>query len=278
VATWFGITTPVTEQTLPADTRVGKQLHTVTNESGVLIRGDAIVVPEGDTRVEWFNIVNASRAYSVDGTEQVTLDIKVPDDVGAGTYSYRFRVVVGGGVPEEQFNDGPVSRITVLPKIVVAAKPFPWWIVAVVGAIVLALIVGGIVVKACGGTPTPTATPVPTAPPTPVPTPPPTPVQLADLTVTVRSRHGGLSDLVPLFIVVTNEGTGKAGNFTVLVQAEGQADLSYTVFGLGPGQADEKNLTLTVDPFSQGTGVVNVDPFNNVDETDDSNNSAPFEW
>jgi hypothetical protein len=274
VATWFGITTPVTEQTLPADTRVGKQLYTVTNESGALIRGDAIVVPEGDAKVEWFTIVNASRAYSVDGTEQVTLDIKVPDTVGAGTYSYRFRVVLGGGVPEEQFNDGPASRITVLPKIVVAAKPFPWWIVAVVGAIVLALIVGGIAVKACGGTPTPTATPVPTAPPTPVPTP--TPDTRPDLTVRVTSRGAIIGTSTNILVTIRNSGTGDAGNFSVLLQVQGLPDESFPVFGLAAGKEASQTLSVPSDPFRKGSGLVTVDSFQTVDETDETNNTFKF--
>jgi hypothetical protein len=172
VATWFGITTPVTEQTLPADTRTGEQLYTVTNESGGLIQGNAFIVPEGETKVEWFGILNASRTYSADGTEQVSVAIKVPVDVAAGVYSYRFRVVLGGGVPEEQFNDGPRSRVTVLPIAVPppAPKPFPWWIVAV--AAVLIVLVGGGIVWALRPTSPPTPTLTPTQQPTPVPPPP----------------------------------------------------------------------------------------------------------
>jgi hypothetical protein len=276
VATWFGITTPVIEQTLPADTRAGQQLYTVTNESGGLIRGDAIVVPEGDTRVEWFSIVNASRAYSVDGAEQVTLDIKVPDDVAAGTYGYHFRVVVGGGVPEEQFNDGPPSRITVQLRNVVPPKPFPWWIVAVIVAVVLALVVGGLAVKACAGTPTPT--PVPTASPTPTSTPDARP----DLTLRVTARRGAESVAVPILVVVRNVGAGDAGNFSVLVQAQGMPDQSYPVFGLAAGQESSQNLTLTVKPtvklFSTGAGLVTVDSNNTVDEVDETNNTQKFSW
>ncbi len=269
MATWFGITTPITEQTLPADTRTGQQLYTVTNESGEPIRGDAIVVPEGDAKVEWFNIANPSRAYSADGTEQVTLDIKVTDDVGPGTYSYRFRVVVAGGVPEEQFNDGPPSRITVQPKVVVAPtpKPFPWWIVAVVAAIVLALIVGGVAVKACGGTP----------PPTPVPTP--TPDARADLTVKVRSRGPIRTVTAPLVVIaIHNGGATDAGAFTVVMVASGLADQSFTVSGLGAGQDFSESVTLPVDPFSSGNGVVIADFTNRVDETDENNNQASFSW
>lgn len=267
MATWFGITTPVTEQTLPADTRAGKQLYTVTNESGALIRGGAIVVPEGDSKLEWFNIVNPSRAYSVDGTEQVTLDIKVPDDVGAGTYRYRFRVVVEGGVPEEQFNDGPASAITVLPKVVVPAKPFPWWIVAVVGAIVLALIVGGIAVKACGGTP---PTPVPTAVPTP------TADTRPDLTVRVSTR--GSLTTETFTIIVRNSGAGDAGAFSVLVQAQGLPDQSLPVLGLAAGAEDSASITLQGDPFRKAAALVTVDPFKTVDETDETNNTFSFNF
>lgn len=275
MATWFGITTPVTEQTLPVDTRAGQQLYTVTNESATLIRGDATVVPEGDTEAAWFSIVNASRAYSVDGAEQVALDIKVADDVGAGTYSYRFRVVVGGGVPEEQFNDGPPSRLTVLPKVVVPPKPFPWWIVAVVGAIVLALIVGGIAVKACGGTP---PTPVPTASPTPVPTPVPTPTldTRPDLTVRVTSRGGGLGTSTTYILTIRNEGAGDAGNFSVLVQAQGLPDQSFPLFGLAAGKEVSDSLTLPNDPLRNAIGLVTVDSFQTVDESDETNNTAKF--
>lgn len=173
MATWFGITTPVTDQTLPGDTRSGQQLYTVTNESGRLIQGNATIIPEGETKVDWFTIANASRTYSADATEQVPATIKVPADVAAGIYSYRLRVVVGGGVPEEQFNDGPSSRITVLPTAVPPPpKPFPWWIVAV-AAVVIVLIVGGLI-WALRPTPPSTPTPTPTLAPTVAPTQPPT--------------------------------------------------------------------------------------------------------
>ena len=271
MATWFGITTPVTEQTLPADTRAGKQLYTVTNESGALIRGGAIVVPEGDAKVEWFNIVNPSRAYSVDGTEQVTLDIKVADDVGAGTYRYRFRVVVEGGVPEEQFNDGPASAITVLPKVVVPAKPFPWWIVAVVGAIVLALIVGGIAVKACGGTP---PTPVPTAPPTPVPTP--TPDTRPDLTVRVSTR--GSLTTETFTIIVRNSGAGNAGAFSVLVQAKGLPDQSFPSSAWPQERRTALPLPCRAIPSERQPHWSTEDPFGTVDETDETNNTFNFNF
>ncbi len=71
MATWFGITATATDQTLPADSRSGQQVYTVTNESGAVIRGDGLIVPDGETKVEWFTIAQPSRVYSADGSEQV---------------------------------------------------------------------------------------------------------------------------------------------------------------------------------------------------------------
>lgn len=255
MATWFDITTTGTDQTLPVDTRSGQQLYTVTNASGTLIRGDGLIVPDGEAKAEWFTIAQPSRVYSRDGSEQVPVAISVPAEVAPGVYGYRLRMVVGDGIPEEQFNDGPQSRITVQPVAVEPPapppppkKPFPWWIVAV--AIVVVLVLGSIVFILTR------------------------PRGLPDLLITnvtlVDDGVGGVN------VRVSNIGETSAGPFAVFLSYDGSFPffpiaLVTTVPGLDAHST-------TVAAFSPGfvvretTGRAIVDSGNQVDEANELNN------
>ena len=69
-----------------------------------------------------------------------------------GTYGFQLRMLLGGGVPEEQFDDGPTVKYTVSkveepppPPPPPPKKPFPWWIVAVIVAVIAIVVIGGII-------------------------------------------------------------------------------------------------------------------------------------
>lgn len=151
MATYFDITAVATSLTLDEE-RKGRGSFTVTNTVDASIGGDAVIVPEPGTDASWFNVDGPSRTYNVDEAEQIAVDITVPADAVPGRYGFRLRVLLGGGVPEEQFDDGPVVSFEVVPEpepLQVEpspGKPFPWWLVAVIGGIAaLVIIVGALV-------------------------------------------------------------------------------------------------------------------------------------
>jgi hypothetical protein len=253
MATWFGITTTITEQTLPVESRSGQQLYTVTNESGALIRGDGLIVPVAETKVEWFSIVQPSRVYSPDGSEQIPVTIKVPETVAPGVYGYRLRMVVGGGIPEEQFNDGPESRITVQPIPLPPPppppppppKPFPWWIV--VAVIVAIVVIGGIIFFVTRQK------------------------SQADLTVS----GVGFSSNGDAQVSVTNNGDTASGSFLMY--------LSYSGYGSNNWPVDSINGHTTTVVYTQvgyftggSAGDIYLDTFGQVTESDKSNNEYFF--
>jgi hypothetical protein len=256
VATWFGITATVTDQTLPVDTRSGQQLYTVTNESGTLIRGDGLIVPTGDTRVEWFGIVQPSRVYSPDGSEQIPVTIQVPETVDPGVYGYRLRMVVGDGIPEEQFNDGPESRITVQPIPLPPPppppppppKPFPWWIV--IAAIVAVVVIGGIIFVVTR------------------------PKSQPDLVVSsVNIANGGFEGVT---VKVSNTGDTPAGSFVVFLTFDFSFPFSpIALVDTVPGLDAHASTDVNFFPNTNVQGVTGraiVDTGDSVAESDENNN------
>jgi hypothetical protein len=145
MASRFDVTTPTT--ILPLDAaRAGLASFTVTSTDPGTIGGEAIVVAGPGASADWFSVKDPSRTFPPGQTEQVSVAVAVPPDAPPGTYSFRLRVLLAGGVPEEDFDDGPsVSFEVVAPPAVdpqepPPKKPFPWWIVVVAGAIAVGVL------------------------------------------------------------------------------------------------------------------------------------------
>jgi hypothetical protein len=151
MARYFDITA-VTNSIELDKTRMGQAAFTVTNATGASIRGDAVVVPGPGAETAKYEVDEPSRHFGPGSTDQLTVKVTAPAEMAAGTYGFNLRMLLGGGVPEEQFDDGPTVKYTVAkveepvpipqppPK-----KPFPWWIVAVIGAVIAIVVIGGIV-------------------------------------------------------------------------------------------------------------------------------------
>jgi hypothetical protein len=145
MASRFDVTTPTTTLALD-ESRSGLASFTVTSTDPGTIGGDAVVVPAPGAASEWFSVKDPSRTYPPGQTEQLAVAIAIPPDAPAGRYGFRLRVMLAGGVPEEDFDDSPVVTFDVatppevVPEPPPAKKPFPWWIVVLVGAIVVAVI------------------------------------------------------------------------------------------------------------------------------------------
>jgi CARDB len=279
VARYFDITVPQATTALDAGRRA-EVVFTVGNATTAPIRGEAIVQPALGTDAAWFTVDRPERSWDVGESDQVAVTVLVPLDAPAGPRSFQLRVQLATGVPEEDFDAGPPVSFEVPPQPVtpppVPRKPFPWWIVAVVAAVLVILVAGGVFVATRPGpspTPTPTVAPTPTPSPTPAPTP--TPRLLPDLVVAdIRiDRHGFFSD-TDITAIIENVGQADAGPFLVRIQTGIQIE-DREIQGLGAGAAIP--VTIQTQPFGfPGNGLVVVDIAGQVEESDESNNERPF--
>jgi hypothetical protein len=269
VTKYFDITTPVTEIALSDDLK-GELTFTVSNATTASIRGESVVIPGQGALAEWFTVDRPVRNYQRDQADQVGVAVTVPKDAAPGEYAFQLRTLLGGGVPEEDYDDSPSVSFVVPepPKPPPPKKPFPWWILLVIAAIVIAIIViGGIVFVATR----PGASPSPSPNPTPPPTAPPTPEPRPDLVVGRPTIEVGR-----LVVEVINAGTAPAGSFDVFVVDQSSifqpVEFRETVPGLRAGGRDTvlfpaKAITALEDLFIQ------VDPQDVVAESNERNNT-----
>jgi hypothetical protein len=131
---------------IPLDAqRQGVTSFTVFNASGRPIRGRARLVPGSSSLGQdaappgWLSLDGAAeRDFGIAEAHQFVARISVPADAPAGSYPFRLDMV-GVENPDEQYSQGPTVTFQVpepAPK-----KPFPWWILAAVAAV---LVIGGI--------------------------------------------------------------------------------------------------------------------------------------
>jgi hypothetical protein len=177
MANIFAITT-VTDK-LKAEKGNATTVFTVTNTSSRPLRGVARVKPLGSTQTAWLKIEGETeRDFPAGGTHQFTVNFNKPKSATephpAESYPFRFDAVSAAN-PDEEYTEGPVVTIEIPEQKIEEKKPFPWWILIVVGIL---LVVGAVVIilvlRNGEDEPLP-ATPTPTAIPTQTPTPSPTP-------------------------------------------------------------------------------------------------------
>jgi hypothetical protein len=193
----FAITTTATAP-LKADAKGHTQVvFTVTNTSARPVRGLGKVKPLGDTKREWLRLEGeAERDFAAGATQQFTVNFAGPSTPaagkpGAGTTEstaaapappppppkYPFRLdLVSAQNPDEDFTEGPVVTVEMMPAPVVNGGGSKWWILILIAAVVLIGIIVLVIVLVSGrrkkpvtnGHPSPT--PVETATATPKPT------------------------------------------------------------------------------------------------------------
>lgn len=136
----FAITT-ATNSVILNDSRQGEVSFTVANASGRQLPARAHIVPQGEAQADWFTLAGDSeREFALAGVQQFTVRINVPPEVEAGSYLFRLDVV-GIRVPDEEFAEGPAMTF-VVPAQQKKVRPFPWWLVVVVAAVVLLVGIG----------------------------------------------------------------------------------------------------------------------------------------
>jgi hypothetical protein len=270
MAKYFDITTPVTTLAL-GGTRAGEVMFTIGNATAGAIQGEAIVAPGAGAAAAWFGVDRPVRAYPVKHTEQALVSIAVPKEAPAGTYTFKLRAQLVGGVPEEDFDDGPEVTFQVPPVPQEPPPPprkFPWWILAVIAAVVALIVIGAIVFVVTRPGPSPSPSPSPS----PTPTPVPTPEQLPDLVVL------GARDQRPnLLVFIRNQGEAPAGPFVVLVRDDdvlgGTDEQRQTVRGLAAGAGTDLTFQVT-DVLGRSEVTIVVDERDQVRESNEANNTS----
>jgi hypothetical protein len=135
----FNVTAAADSVRLDAQGR-GATTYTVSNISGRARRGRARLVPGDPAQGSWLSVEGeAERDFTADGTQQYVVKIAVPPGTPAGKFTFGLDVVSVEN-PDEEFTQGPKVAFEVAPPA--KKKPFPWWIIAVIAAL---LVVGGLV-------------------------------------------------------------------------------------------------------------------------------------
>ena|GEM_PF-1238574 len=137
----FSITAASDSIRLDAQGR-GSTTFTVSNRSGQARRGRARLVPSDAGQASWLSVDGeAERSFSPDGTQQYTVRVAPPPGAPVGRYTFGLDVISVEN-PDEEWSQGPKVAFEVAASQP-AKKPFPWWIVAVVIAVLLVAAVIG---------------------------------------------------------------------------------------------------------------------------------------
>lgn len=126
-----------------------KVTFTVTNNLSAPIRARVRAVPVAPLEASWLEVSGESE-LEIEGTEQVTVTVRPPTGAPVGSGSFRLDVISIEN-PDEDFTEGPAVAVAIQPSEVEKKKPFPWWILLVVLAVLV--IGGGLWMLLSGGTP-----------------------------------------------------------------------------------------------------------------------------
>ena len=117
----------------------GELVFTVSNASGGQLRGRGKLVHQDPASQAWVSLsAEQEQDFAAGATKQFPVKVKVPSPSKAGKYTFRL-VVVSVQNPDEDYAEGPTVQFEVKQQAV-PKKPFPWLILAVVGAALLIIV------------------------------------------------------------------------------------------------------------------------------------------
>lgn len=123
----------------------GEASFTVSNTTKRPLRGRARAVPLDSANASWLSVAGeAERDFGPDSTHQFTVQIVVPSGTPPGRYTFNI-VVASTDNPDEEYAEGPAVAFE-STAAEVKKKPFPWWILVVVGAVIVIGIVAVILI------------------------------------------------------------------------------------------------------------------------------------
>lgn len=112
---------------------------TVTNTTNRPVRGTPSLKPLGSTAEGWLSLAGGgTRNFSAEESQNFTVQVAVPEGTPPGRYSFRLNVSNEAN-PDEDFTEGPAVAFTVAeaPVVVNGGTKFPWWILIVLGVVVV---------------------------------------------------------------------------------------------------------------------------------------------
>ncbi len=137
----FAITPSADTVAIDANRR-GEVAFTVSNTSAAPVRSRGKVVAGDPAQQAWYSLAgNPERPLKPGETTQYVVRVALPQTATEGTYQFRLDAVSVEN-PDEMFTTGQPVGFTFKPPAEPPKKPFPWWILAVVGG---ALLIIGVV-------------------------------------------------------------------------------------------------------------------------------------
>lgn len=125
----------------------GSAVFGVTNKTGEGLTARFSVQVQGDGKAEWYTVQGEpERAVAAGETHTVTVVAKIPGATPPGQHRMKLRAI-NVNDPDNDSTDSTAATVTIPAaekKEEKPKKPFPWWILAVVGG-VLVLVIGAIV-------------------------------------------------------------------------------------------------------------------------------------
>jgi serine/threonine-protein kinase len=123
----------------------------VVNTSARPLKIGAKVIAEGMTETAWFSVLgDGERRLGADDLDQFDVEASLPAGLAPGNYRFKL-LVYSTDDPGEDFDESPsvVASVIAAPAAEKPAqtaptppqpqKPFPWWIVAVAGVVVVVI-------------------------------------------------------------------------------------------------------------------------------------------
>jgi len=125
----------------------GSAVFGVTNKTGEGLTARFSVQVQGDGKPEWYQVQGEpERPVAAGENQTVTVVAKIPGATPPGQHRIKLRAI-NVNDPDNDSTDSTAATVTV-PAAAVAPtpgkKPFPWWILAVAGG-VLILVIGAII-------------------------------------------------------------------------------------------------------------------------------------
>jgi len=121
---------------------------TVTNTSTQTLKGRMMARPADSAMPEWFSVIGESvRDFGPDASEQVVVQLSVPQTAPPGEYSFRLDAVSAVD-PDEDYTEGPSVAFDVEAQAAPPKRKFPWvpwWVVAVIGGVLLLIIIAVVI-------------------------------------------------------------------------------------------------------------------------------------
>ena len=133
---------------LKAGTGNATAVFTITNTTSRPLRGIAKIKPLGNTESAWIKIEGETeRDFPAGGTHQFTVNFNKPESGNtvrqAETYSFRLDTISSRN-PDEEYTEGPVVTVEIPERKGEEPKPFPWWILIVVGILLVVVEAGSL--------------------------------------------------------------------------------------------------------------------------------------